>query len=180
MAKRFPYGLVLAGVLVSAAPAPNPHVLLQVKPGLWEFDDTATVSGDSVFPDAVLAGVPGSQRARRLAQLRQMIAQPGKERECITEAAFEQRLFGIETGCSRTIVSNNASRIEIVTECRAESGGLGQYKKARVLASSPASATMSFHAASTRNGKTMTVDSVENGHWVTSNCGNVHGIQIVE
>lgn len=180
MARRIRYALVLAAALVSAAPAPNPHVLLQIKAGLWEFNDSTKVAGDTVFPEAMLAGVPAAQRTQRLAQLRQMIAQPGRERECITQAAFEKRLFGLETGCKRTIVSNTPARIEIVTECEGESAGLRQDKKAKILATSPTAATMSFHAVSTQNGKTMTVDSVQNGRWLSSSCGNVHVIQIVE
>jgi hypothetical protein len=180
MSKRIACGLVVATALVSAAPPEKPRVLLQIKPGLWEFDESTKVAGDSVFPDAMLAGVPAAQQARRLAQLRQMIAQPGRERECITQAVFEQRLFGIEAGCKRTVVSNTSGRIEIASECHGESGGLTQDKKAKILATSPTVATMSFHAVSTQNGKTMTVDSVQNGRWVSSSCGNVHGIQIVE
>lgn len=180
MSKQIPYALVLGGALVSAAPAPNLHVLLQIKPGLWEFNDSAKVTGDTIFPETMLAGVRAAERAHRLVELRRMIAQPGRERECITQAVFEQRLFGVESGCKRTIVSNRPSRIEIATDCEGESGGLTQHKSAKILATNPILATMSFHAVSTKNGKTMTVDSIETGRWLGPSCGNVHGIEIVE
>lgn len=150
---------------------------LQVKPGLWEFDDSAKITGDTVFPDAVLDGVPAAQRAQHLAELRKMISQPSRARECITQAVFEQRVFGIEPSCKRTVAINTPNRLEVLTECRGEAGGLTQSKTARILATGATSVTTSFHAISTRAGKTMTTDSVEHGHWVNPNCGNVHGIQ---
>lgn len=155
------------------------HSVLHIKPGLWEFSDIPKVMGDTVFPDAVVAGVPLAQRPQHLAELRQMISQPSKERECISQATFEQRVFTIESGCKRKISSNTPERLDIETECRDESGGLIQNKLAKILATSAASVISSFHAVSTRAGKTMTVDSVENGHWISSNCGGLHGIQVL-
>ena len=179
--KRIAYPLVLSAAAAAvAAASPSPaklHAAMHIKPGLWEFDDQAKVTGDSVFADALVAGVPPAQRAQHLAQLRQMIAQPGRERECMSQATFEQRVFLTETGCKRTVVSNAANRLDVVTQCRAQDGGLTQIKNGRVLATSPTSAIMSFHSVSTRGGKTMTVDSLENGRWVSASCGNVHGIQ---
>lgn len=153
------------------------HSELRIKPGLWEFSDTAKVAGDTVVPNAVLARVPPAQRASHLAELRQMISQPTRERECISQAIFEQRVFGTESGCSRTIGSNTAGRLEIATVCRSESGGFKQYKTGKILATSGTSVITSFRAVSTQAGRTMTVDSVERGHWVGASCGNVHGIQ---
>ena len=176
---------MIAGSILIEANAPpsfsasKMHSVLHIKPGLWEFNDTPKVVGDTVFPDAVVAGVPLAQRSQHLAELRQMISQPSRERECISQATFEQRVFSIESGCKRTVSSNTAGRLEIETECRDESGGLVQQKLAKILATSAASVISSFHAVSTRAGKTMTVDSVENGHWISSNCGGLHGIQIL-
>ena len=170
-------GALAASNSFPAKPAPKLHSALQIKPGLWEFYDAARVAGDTVFPDAVLAGVPAAQRARHLAELRQMIAQPSRERECISQATFEQRVFSLETGCSRTVASNTAGKLEIATECRGGSGTFEQYKGGKVLATSGTSVITSFHAVSTQGGKTMTVDSLERGHWVASSCGNISGIQ---
>lgn len=47
------------------------HSALHIRPGLWEFNSTAKVVGDSVFRDALLGGVPAAQRAQHLAWLRQ-------------------------------------------------------------------------------------------------------------
>lgn len=173
----------LSALVVANAPPPlsggKMHSALHIKPGLWEFSDTAKVAGDTVFHDAVVARVPAAQRSQHLAELRQMISQPSRERECINQAIFEQRVFGIDSSCTRTIASNSVGRLEVGTECRNESGGLKQYKVTKIVATSAVSVTTSFHTVSTRAGKTMTVDSVENGHWIGSNCGNVRGIQML-
>jgi hypothetical protein len=137
------------------------------------------VAGDTVFPDAVLATVPPAQRAQHLAELRQMISQPSRERECITQAIFEQRLFGIEPSCKRIVATNTPSRLEVLTECRGDSGSVKQSKASKIVAGSSTNVISSFRAVSTQGVKTMTVDSVEIGRWVSSNCGNVHGIQLL-
>lgn len=174
---------LLAGTALAAAatppPPPNMHPVLQIKPGLWEFDGTTKVVGDAVFPDAALTGVPVTRRVQRLMELRQMIARPSRERECMSQAIFEQRLFGIEPSCHRAVASNTGGRLEILTECHGESGGLKQSTNARILATTATSVTTSFHAVSTRADKTMTVDSIESGRWIGSSCGNVHGIEIL-
>lgn len=161
----------------SSPPASQMHAKLQIKPGLWEFDDSAKITGDTVFPDAVLDGVPAAQRARHLAELRQMISRPSRERECITQAVFEQRVFGIETDCKRTIAANTSSRFEVTGQCHGAAGGLTQSKTSQVLATSPTAVITSFHAVSTRAGRTMITDAVKHGRWISSNCGNVHGIE---
>lgn len=180
------FAAVAGGSVLIAANAPSSnsggkmHSVLLIKPGLWEFGDTAKVAGDTVFPDAVAARIPPAQRAQHLTELLQMISQPGKARECINQATFEQRIFAIETGCTRTMTSNRADRLEVRTECRNESGGFQQSRIARILATNAASVISSFHAVSTRAGKTMTVDSVENGHWISANCGNIHAIPLLQ
>ena len=166
-----------AGSTPSSPPTGILHVVLQIKPGLWEFGDTPKVTGDTVISDAMLATIPATQRAQYLAETRKMMAQPSRERECITQATFERRLSSVGSGCTQTVVSNTASKVEILTECRAESGGMKQYNSRRLVAPNPISVTTSFHAVVARQGKTMTVDSIESGHFLSSNCGNVKGIQ---
>ena len=166
-----------AGNTPSSPLAGNSHAVLQIKPGLWEFNDIANVTGDTVISDAMLATIPAAQRAQYLAETRKMMAQPSRERECITQATFEQRLSSIESGCTQTVVSNTANRIEVLTECRAESGGIKEYNRSKLVAPNPLSVTTSLHAVVTRQGKTMTVNSTQSGHWLSSNCGNVKGIQ---
>lgn len=160
-----------------AVPTGKTHSVLQIKAGLWEFSDMAKVTGDTVFPEAMLARVPAGQRVGRLAELRRMLAQSSRERECMNQAVFEQRLFSLATGCTQTIASNTSGRLEAVTECRAQSGAFTQRSTRRLVVSSPAIATISMHAVSMQAGKTMIVDSVESGRWVSSSCGTVHGIQ---
>jgi hypothetical protein len=81
-----------AGTATSAPPA-GVHVLLQIKPGLWEFTHASKVTGDTIFSDAILAHVPPAQRAQFMADTRKEIASPHEVRECVTQAKFEQQVF---------------------------------------------------------------------------------------
>lgn len=45
-------------VAASSPAAPALHATLQIEPGLWEFDDTAKVSGDTVFRMRCLPAFP--------------------------------------------------------------------------------------------------------------------------
>lgn len=167
------------GSAVGSAPAPSPnlHSAFRIRAGLWEFSDTARVSGDTVFPETILARIPAGQRAEHLAELRRMLSQPSRERECINQAAFERQLFTAGTGCRQALGSNTASRLELITECQSESGAFKQRSTSKAVASSPMSVITSMHAVSTQFGKTMTVDTIQSGRWISASCGNVRGIQ---
>jgi hypothetical protein len=56
--------IIAAPVLAKNLPRATVHVALQIRPGLWEYADTPKVTGDTIFPDAMLAHVPPAQRAR--------------------------------------------------------------------------------------------------------------------
>jgi hypothetical protein len=59
--------LVLSVAFSATATGTSPMKLraaLQFKPGLWEFEDRARVTGDSVFADALVAGIPPTQQLR--------------------------------------------------------------------------------------------------------------------
>src|SRR5579872_5615178 len=73
-----------AGTMPSSSSAGTLHAVLQIKPGLWEFNDISKVTGDTVISDAMLARIPAAQQAEYLAETRKMMAQPSRERECIT------------------------------------------------------------------------------------------------
>lgn len=166
-----------SSVVSAPVPAVKLHSALQIKSGLWEFSDSATIAGDTVFPDAMLAGVPAGQRAERLAELRRMMSQPTRERECVSQAVFEQRLFSIGSGCRQTIGENTPGRLELLSECQSATGDFRQNSTSRVVASTSTAVTASMHAVSAQAGRTMTVDRIQNGHWISSSCGSVHGIQ---
>ena len=86
------------------------HSALHIRPGLWEFNSTANIVGDTVFRDALLEGVPAAQRAQHLAWLRQQMSHPSKERECISQTSFERQTASQGSGCKQTVISNTASR----------------------------------------------------------------------
>lgn len=155
--------LVAAGRMQSA---------LHIKPGLWEFESTGKVTGDTVFRDALLAGVPPGQRAQRLALLRQGITGPNKEHMCVTRDFFDRAIFSLGTGCKQTVLSNTASKIEVVSECRVEDHGWKDETSNKTVVN-PTSSTVSEHGVSSKAGKTMMRDTVQRGRWISSNCGNL-------
>ena len=145
---------------------------LHIKPGLWEFESTGKVAGDTVFRDALLAGVPPSQRPQRLALLRQGISEPSKERMCVSQSFFDRAIFSLGTGCKQTVLSSTASKIEVLTECRVEDHGWKDETSNRTVVS-PTSSTISEHGVSSEAGKTMTRETVQRGRWISFNCGNL-------
>ncbi len=158
-------------------PAGTAHIMLQIKEGLWEFSEIPRVTGDTIISDAMMARVPAAQRTQYLAETRKAMEQPGKVRECINQKTFEQRVFSVGSGCVQTVVANAASGIEVFTECHSGNGGIKQDNTRKLVAMEPTSVNTSFHGVLARQGKTMTVDSTESGHWLSSNCGDVKGIQ---
>lgn len=169
--------LLLSAAATSVSAADSLHAAMHITPGLWEFIETPKVSGDTVLPDASVAHVPAAQRAQFLTDMRKQMAAPQKVRECVTQAKFEQQLFSEGTGCTRTVVSNTPSRIEIRTSCRQDGAGTRNDTEHRVVAS-PTAVTGTMHVVAMRDGKTMTVDQTENGRWLSASCGNVKDIEI--
>jgi hypothetical protein len=177
--QRLLFGLV--AIVIMAVPALGADTLLSAlrfRLGLWEFIDTPKVTGDTVISEAMTAKMSAAQRAQFLAETRKMMAQPQRERECMTQAKFDQRLFhAARSDCTQIAVSNTASRIELQTKCRG--AGIQQETDCSVVASSPISVTSSMHAVVAQHRKTMTVNSIENGRWLSADCGGVRDIQVM-
>ena len=152
------------------------RLLFQLKPGLWEFSVIPRVSGDTIMPQSMLARIPAAQRAQSMLEFRKSISEATRERECISQAKFESRLFSPEGGCTTKVNTNSPNRLAVQTECRAESGDTKQYTVRKVLASDPADVITAFHAITSQGNKAMTIDSVSRGHWIGANCGNLQGI----
>lgn len=170
---------VAASSSLSAAAGPM-HAALQIRPGLWEFHERPRVTGDTVVSDEMTANVPASGRAEFLAEMRRMMAEPQTVRECLTQAKFERQVFrDVGPDCSVRVVSNTASRLELHSACRSESGDVVQTTDHGVVVSSSTSVASSMHAVSTRQGMTMTVDSAEDGRWLSAVCGGVNDIQVL-
>src|SRR5580704_289731 len=173
MPERMLFGfLAIMGMVVPALCADSVHAALQFNPGLWEFIETPKVTGDTVISETITAKMPAAERERYLAETRKMMAQRQTVRECMTQAKFDQRLFSdARSDCSVNVVSNTASRIEVQTACRGQSGGTRQDTDHNVVASSPTSVISSMHAVVMRDGKTMTADISEKGRWLSADCG---------
>lgn len=155
------------------------HSLLQLRPGLWEFSDVPTVSGDTIMPQSMLTHIPAADRPRSMVEFRKSLSESTRVRECISQTKFESRVFMPESGCTNKISANSPSRLEVQTECRAESGALKQHTIRKVVASDPTNVVTAFHAVSNQGSRTMTVDSISRGHWLSASCGNLQGIQIL-
>jgi len=166
---------VWPSTFLSAAKAQS---ALHIKPGLWEFNSTGKVLGDTVFRDALLEGVPPAQRAQHLAWLRQQISQPSKERECLSQASFERQISSVGSACKHTLISNTTGRFEVLKQCVVEDHGWKDMSTSSTVIT-PTTFTTSEHGVSTKAGKTMTRDTVQTGRWISSSCGDVHGIQIL-
>jgi len=184
MRTRIRLHLALVAAVAIAAPALGAdndmsHAAMQLEPGLWEFAQTQKVSGDTVIADKMLARVPPEQREQFLAEMRRMLEEPHKVRECMTQAKFEQQVFLKSTGCTETVVSNTASLIEIKTACRTDNEGT-QDLDHKIAAASPTSLTSSLHAVVARDGKTMTVDSTEIARRLGADCGDLKENEIRE
>ena len=175
---RTRWAIATIATLMLPAWAGAPHAALQIKPGLWEFVDTPKVTGDTVVPEAALKDVPAAQRAQHLADLRRMLAQSQRVRECLTQAKFERQAFTAGQGCSQSLVANTASRLKLRTVCRNEQGGMKSSTDQRITATST-TAVNTTHAMNAYHGKTMVVDSTENGRWLAADCGGVKDIQIM-
>lgn len=171
--------LILAAVVASTLAATNgqrleaagkPRLVLQIKPGLWEFDSKPKVSGDTVIANAISTRLPPAQLPPYLAETRKMLGEPSKQRECIDQARFEQQLFTLGTGCTQTLVANSATLMQVERLCRSNAYGASQYSSSKTVVSSPTIITTSLHAVTKRQGRTMDVDSVETGRWLGANC----------
>jgi hypothetical protein len=151
------------------------HVALQIKPGLWEFTDDTKVAGDTIVADVMLAHFPPAQRAQAVAQMRQEMTEPHKERECFTQTKFEQRVSIEFPGCARTVVTNTAKAFDIGSVCRSEAHGTKEDTTQRISVSGPAAVVTTTHAVTTRGAQSMTIDATTSGRWIGADCklGNV-------
>ena len=161
-----------AGASPTKAPAVV-HVALQIKPGLWEFTDTPKMTGPTILPDAMVSNVPPGRRAQYLAETRQQLAEQHKERECITQAKFEQRLALSSDDCTRTMVLNTPSALDLRSTCRSESHGIKQSTEQKILGSSPSMVTSVVHFVTTRGAESMVIDTTEIGRWLGADCGGL-------
>jgi hypothetical protein len=165
--------LALVAVAVAAAPAlgaDSLHVAFRIKPGLWEFTDMPKVTGDTIVADVMLAHVPPAQRAQSTADMRKEMASPQKARECFTQPKFEQRISLLSAGCVRTVVTNAAGALDLRTVCNSQGYGIIQVTTQEIKAANPAVVTTTTHSVARRAGKTMTIDSIDTGRWVSAAC----------
>jgi hypothetical protein len=173
MPKRIHLALALAVVVAVAGPAlgaGNLRVTLQIKPGLWQYNDTTRVTGDTIIAEAMLAHVPPAQRAQFIADMRKQLTSPQRERECMTQPKFEQRISTTFGTCTRKMASNTIGKLDVQSVCHSEGSGMKEDTTQRIVVSNGDGATITTHAVTTRGGKSMTIDATETGRWISTAC----------
>ena len=156
------------------------HASLNVSTGLWEVTVTPKLSGQLPVSDAEMAQIPAAQRARYMAAMHAMSGRTRKMRECLTQEKLNKGFsLGGEEGCTATVVSNTASMMEVRETCADNNEGL-QSADFKFLASSTTSIAGQGHMVVSRDGRTMKIDHTIAGHWLSSSCGNVKDVEVVQ
>jgi len=156
------------------------HATLNVSTGLWEVTVTPKLSGQLPISDAELARIPAAQRAKFMAAMQGMSGRTRKMRECLTQDKLNEGFsLGDREGCTSTVVANTASAMEVREACQGNSEGL-KTVDVKFIAGSTTSVTGQAHMVVSRGGKTMKIDDSMSGSWISSSCGNVKDVEVVQ
>jgi len=155
---------------------------LNVKPGLWEMSSEGQASGVPPISEDALAQMTPEQRARFQAAMQATMSNATKPRlfkNCITPEKIAQG-FDVQPNqspsCQRTVTSISSSEFKISSVCSRADGGTTMEMHLQATGSEQVSGTV--HVVVSRGGKTMTVDNNIHGKWLSSDCGNVTGVQM--
>jgi hypothetical protein len=173
-------GLVVSGLAAACVLAlPVRADGLAVKPGLWE----SSSSSGSGAPRPSMAQIPPEQLARMTPEQQAMIrqrlsgggggAQPTTHRYCVTQAMIQKGFTGPDNDqrCTRTIISNTASAVEVRIVCTGEHPATGTISVRATDAASVAG-TMDM-TVSDGHGGTMPIHSTFQSRWLGADCGDV-------
>jgi hypothetical protein len=157
-------------------------IKLNVKPGLWEVSSVGQASGVPPIPEDTLAKMTPEQRARFQAAMQATMSNASKPRlfkNCITPEKIAQG-FDVQpnqsASCQRTVTSISSSEFKVSSVCSGPDGGTTMEMHLQATGSEQVSGTV--HVVVSRGGKTMTVDNNIHGKWLSSDCGNVTGVQM--
>lgn len=157
-------------------------IKLNVKPGLWEVSSLGQASGVPPIPEDTLAKMTPEQRARFQAAMQATMSNASKPRlfkNCITPEKIAQG-FDVQpnqsASCQRTVTSISSSEFKVSSVCSGPDGGTTMEMHLQATGSEQVSGTV--HVVVSRGGKTMTVDNNIHGKWLSSDCGNVTGVQM--
>jgi hypothetical protein len=170
--------MMVAGLAACALALPARAQGLAVKPGLWE-----SSSSSSGAPRSAMPQIPPDQLARltpdQQAMIRQRMAggggggQPATHRYCVTQAMIQKGFTGPNDNqrCTRTVVSNTASAVEVTVVCTGDHPATGTI---RVQATDAASVAGTLDmTVSNGNGGTMPIHSTFQSRWLGADCGDI-------
>lgn len=180
MERFLSYSFAAAVAALLLNPAQAATVRFHVNPGLWQVVVTTQMKGQLPVSDAEINQLPPAQRARIMAAMNKMIdgAHPHKFKECMTPERIAKG-FDVdkpEAGCTRNIITNTASLMEVSETCTTGRDHRSGHYRFQVGGMGSVSGTLNMTV--TRDGKTMNIDGKMNGHWLASNCGSVKDVEI--
>ena len=157
-------------------------IKLNVKPGLWEFSSAGQANGMPPIPDEALARLTPEQRQQFQAAIQSSMGSASKPKlfkECITPEKVAQG-FDVQESkdstCQRSVVSSTSSEFAIHAVCTRTEGSTTIDSHYQLNGSDQVAGTV--HVVTSREGKTMTIDSSVNGKWLGASCGSITGIQL--
>jgi hypothetical protein len=150
---------------------------LNVKMGLWEMNNTITVTGTPVVPPEVLAKMPPEQRARLEERMKNYAGGQGRPhtyKSCFTKKKLEEGM-GFDDQkqqCKRKVISSSSNHLEMEVECVVENAKTSGGGKIEV--ENPESVKGHMHMViATPNGGNMQSDVLISGKWLGADCGDV-------
>jgi hypothetical protein len=155
----------LAAVVVAQAPA------LDVRMGLWEMTMTTQVGGQ--VPEFDTSKMTPEQKARVEESMKRMMGtRTNVTKSCMTREKFEKSAFmndRADQNCKQALTTNTRSTLEGTLTCTGEHPRSGQL---HIDALSPTSVKGVIKSANTEQGRTMNIDIVMTGKWISADCGS--------
>ena len=161
-----------AATLAHAADIMKPNI----KPGLWEVTSSPQMSGQMPIPDEELAKMTPEQRARMEAAMKNYMAKPHIHKECMTPEkiakGFDIDRHGADSSCVRKVISSSSSELTLHDECNNKDHKTVSDVHFEVNSGTQMSGKINVVMTSS-SGKTMKVNSILQGKWVSASCGSV-------
>ncbi len=146
---------------------------LNIKTGLWETTITSTIGGAPPVSPEMLAKLKPEQRARLEARMQAGFAgnsRTNTDQSCVTAKDLDDPDFGVEKGCTRTILSSTSTHANGTISCEIE--GMSANGTLDVEAVDQGHIKGWSHGTATGGGRTMKVDTTFSSKWLGSSCGD--------
>jgi hypothetical protein len=167
--------LAMAVALSATCWAADP--VFDVKPGLWDINNTIQMSGMPPIPN--LDQMSPEQRARIEGAMKNMSAAPHTTtvKSCVTKEGIEKALARASSNgkdaCSPKLMNMSASKVTMHIDCTRESGMKTNGDITIVRQSADHFTGTGSMKSSSANGRTMDIKWSMTGTFVSSDCGSV-------